>query len=173
MGEARHQRINIPIQPVQPGHLGRDPAPVQHAIFRQISKNPRQHGRMAVSHGLAEIRNLGHLPEQTHPARRICQSPHLSPICQLGQALLIHRISLACQKGPGRRGLQRFQQPVQPVKIKRPAAPEKLPQGREPVPLNRLYHLLFQRAGSFGHAKAAIAGMAACPACYLGQLSSG
>ena len=62
MGDARHQRVNIPVQPVQMLQLAGHPVLFQLSIACQLGKNPAEHHQMAIGHGLPKIGNLRDIP---------------------------------------------------------------------------------------------------------------
>src|SRR3954449_9620237 len=59
MGDTRHQRVDIAIEPVELRHLAADPGGWQALAWpRELHETMRQKPRMAVAHHLAEIGDL-------------------------------------------------------------------------------------------------------------------
>ena len=109
--DAREQRLHVPLGAVDGGDLRRDPVLGQAAgRGDEVPEDLREQARVRFRHDVAEVRDLGHLPQQADPLRSVRLRAHLRDGAEGGQRAMVVGIAHADEGGRGRTALEAGQE---------------------------------------------------------------
>ena len=178
MRQTRRERVNIPVGPVGAFCLAgkpvfRDASWAGAIIAHQMIIDVGQKARMLVDHHLAEIRDLGDLPQAFDGIPPGCQRFDLRIACHQRQSGCVCRVARAHQPLGGGWHVQAVEQMRERREIEVAVAPHQHPDGIKPMFLNILDLLLVQRRGLACDTEGAVIHVAAGASCNLGDLGRG
>ncbi len=171
MGDARHQGVDVAIEPIETLHLLRDPIHGKPLLRpRQMAIDLPEQPGMGIAHHLAEIGDLADLPEEPHHGRAGRQRRDLRLLREGLQGQMV--VGIARRHESGRPGplLEAAQEGPDRAEIEAPVAPEEARQRIETMALHGLDDLGLEGGKLARGAEGAVAHMAAGAAGDLGDL---
>ena len=170
-GEARRQRVNVAVGPVEARELALHPVFRQAPVaLRQMLEHRADEARVFVLGGFTKIRRLADFPKP-HQIRPVARAPddHL-----IGRKLAQRRFILALLREPesprGRRRGQRSHEALQRLKIEPMVAPFRRHYGWKDMPFDRCDDVRIEIRRFARHAERAVPAKAAGAPGDLGDL---